>query len=65
MLTLDIKDLRLNIAQWENLNSIIQFVFVNQLDEEFVHLYRIIFLVVLNSLIRAGEWMWAHPSAIS
>jgi hypothetical protein len=65
MLTLDIKDLRLNIAQWENLNSIIQFVFVNQLDEEFVHLYRIIFLVVLNSLIHAGEWMWAHPSAIS
>jgi len=64
MLTLNMKDLWLNIALRENLNSIIQFLFVNQLDEEFVHLYRIIFLVVLNSLIRAEEWLWAHPSAI-
>jgi hypothetical protein len=33
MLTLDIKDLHLNIALRENLNSIIQFLLVNRLDE--------------------------------
>ena len=55
MLTLDIKDLHLNIALLANLNNIIQFLLVNQLDEEFVYLYRNIFHVVLNSLILAEE----------
>ena len=34
MLALDIKDLHLNIALRENLNNIIQFLLVNQLDED-------------------------------
>ena len=34
MLTLDIKDLHLDIALQENLSNIIQFLFVNQLEED-------------------------------
>ena len=55
MLTLDIKDLPLNIALWENLNSIIKFLLVNQLDEEFVYLFNLVYGSKISYI-----WLWTR-----